>query len=165
MKKLDESTKETQELIELWRAEAREMTLEKLPEFLERITTQYEHDYGTICHAISIGGIAAMWAVNHSEQGGITGFQAGAITWENIMNWNSSYKGKPLKLIDYSRMIYPQHEEEFDKTITPETWEFLEKEAKFLLKEHSEEHTNKDVVSHWQKIVSGIVPFGYAVKV
>jgi len=115
MKKLDESTKETQELIELWRAEAEGMTLEKLPEFLERITTQYKYDYGTICHAISIGGIATMWAIDHSEQGGITAFQAGAITWGNIRNWDSSYRGKPLELIDYSRMIYPQHEEEFDK--------------------------------------------------
>tara|TARA_R110000772_G_scaffold5454_4_gene19496 strand:+ start:6780 stop:7283 length:504 start_codon:yes stop_codon:yes gene_type:complete len=159
---LNEAEEETQEVLEMLRKEAHEMTIEDLPEFLDRLMNTYQHDYGTICHAISIGGIATMWALNHSEQGGITGFQAGAIMWENIRNWDSSYKNKPLMLMDYSAMLYPQHGDRFASNIDAETWEYLQKEAKANL-EKENEHTSKTVMEHWQQIVDGKVPFGYKV--
>ena len=35
-------------------------------------------DYGTVCHAIALSAVA------RTAQGGITGFQAGAVMWEFI---------------------------------------------------------------------------------
>ncbi len=159
---LDESTQETKEIIEQWRAEASQMTQEELPEFIRHLTEDYEHDYGTICHAMSCASIAAMWAVDKSPQGGITGFQAGAIMWENIQNWMTEYRGKPLKLVNYSDMIYPQYQYKFEKTISRDNWEYLQKEAQKNLDES--EHANEEVKEHWRSIVDGIVPFDYEIE-
>ena len=63
-----------------WMKRARDMTMADLPEFLRELTEDYDHDYGTICHAIAAAAVAAAWSVERTPQGGITGFQAGAIT-------------------------------------------------------------------------------------
>ena len=36
-----------------WMSRAKDMTLADLPEFLRELTEDYQHDYGTICHAIA----------------------------------------------------------------------------------------------------------------
>lgn len=145
-----------------WYKEARDMTMEKLPAFLKKLTEEYNHDYGTICHAIASAAIGAAWAVERTPQGGITGFQAGAIMWEFITHWMSDYEGKPLKLLDYSNMLYPQYDDKFAATIPQSTWEYLQKEAKKHLKETKDAHPN--VKAHWESIVKGNIPFGYTVK-
>jgi len=58
-----------------WYEEARKMTVEQLPMFLKKLVEDYQHDYGTICHAVAAGALSAAHAVNHSPTGGITGFQ------------------------------------------------------------------------------------------
>ena len=160
MIKITEET--SKELLQEWREEMKEMTLEKLPEFLRKLSEDYEHDYGTICHAISIGGVATMWAMNNTKQGGITGFQAGAIMWENIMNWDETMRNKSLKMVDYSLMLYPQYKYKFEKTISADTWVNLQKEAKENLK--NSPNASENVKAHWQSIVSGNVPFGYTIQ-
>lgn len=161
MKKLDESTEETQEILTAWRKEARDMTMENLPAFLEKIMKEYIHDYGTICHAISIGGVATMFAINNSEQGGITGFQAGAVMWENIQNWDITYRDKPLRLLDYSDMLYPQYSYKFQKSISPNVESYLLEEAKSRLVDNPTASTK--VRQHWEDIAGGKIPFGYVV--
>jgi hypothetical protein len=152
--------KEEDGLQKEWYAEAREMTMEKLPAFLEKITTQYKHDYGTICHAISSAAIAAAWAVEHTPQGGITGFQAGCIMWEFITHWMTEYADKPIRLVSYEKMLYPQYNNEFT-TITKDTWEWLQKEATRKLAESPDAHPN--VVHQWKTIVNGQVPFDFKI--
>lgn len=71
-----------------WYKEAKKQTVETLPEFVRHLTEDYSHDYGTICHAVAAAGIAAMYAVDNSPTGGITGFQAGCIMWKVIREWN-----------------------------------------------------------------------------
>lgn len=159
-KKIQEEDK----IHEEWYEEAREMTLEKLPEFLKRLSEEYEHDYGTICHAIASSSIAAAWAMERTPQGGITGFQAGAIMWEFIWNWMTEYKGQPLRIINYDHMLYPQYEDDFTK-ISPSTWEYLKKTAKEKLEEYKGSTTvSEDVVKHMEEIVSGKIPFGYTIS-
>jgi hypothetical protein len=143
-----------------WAEEARKQTLETLPEFLRHLTEDYGHDYGTICHAMSAGALAAAWAVNASPQGGITGFQAGAVMWGFVAEWQS-LKGKPLRLTDYSEMLFPQYGEKF-KTISPDTWKYLQEKAAENLA-GDVEYTSKTVISHWQSIVDGNIPFGLTV--
>jgi hypothetical protein len=118
-----------------WFKEANEMTLEKLPDFLKKLTENYEHDYGTICHAIAAAAIAAAWAVERMPQGGITGFQAGCIMWEFIKHWNFSYNKTGLGLIDYDNFLYPQYADRFDKTISSDIWAAIQKEAKAKLED------------------------------
>ena len=158
---MKEKITEEQGIHKAWYDEARKQTLETLPAFLEKLSKDYDHDYGTICHAIAAAGIGAMWAVEQSPSGGITGFQAGAIIWEVIRHWGVFDKG-PLRMIEYQNMLYPQYADKFEKTIRKHVWEFLQKEAQEKLNENGALHP--DVKSHLESIVSGIVPFGYTVE-
>ena len=152
------------ELIKEWYDEARGQTLESLPAFMGKLLNDYEHDYGTICHAVTACAIGAAWAANHSEQGGITGFQATAIMWEFIKHW-MSIKG-PARLLEYRDMLYPQHREDF-RTISPKTWADLQSEARAALARADGGEFGKmppDVKAHMERIVAGKVPFGYRVR-
>lgn len=146
---------------EKWYEQARKMTPEELPAFIDNLINKYEHDYGTICHAIAAAGLAAMHAVNRSDQGGITGFQAGAVMWQVIGKWGThTTPGAPARILDYQNMLFPQSAVDFT-TITAETWEYLQNTAKEKLEQHTEEDgIHPDVIEHWQSIVSGNIPFG-----
>jgi hypothetical protein len=157
-----EQITEEMKIHEEWYKDARDMTIEKLPEFLRHISEDYIHDYGTICHALASGAVATTWALERTPQGGITGFQAGAIMWEYIQNWMSEYKDKPLRLINYKDMLYPQYENKFN-SISEDTWEWLQEEAKKHLDE-KKEFVHPDILNHWENIVDGLVPFGMSVS-
>lgn len=153
---------EEQKIHEEWFKQAEEVKLDTLPKFLDHLINDYVHDYGTIVHAIAAGAIATAWAMNASEQGGITGFQASCLTWSFIRHWYYNNNKTGMRLIDYDKMLYPQYEDRFAKTISKGTWEALQKEAKANLESHEQAHA--DVAQHWQSIVDGVVPFGYTVK-
>jgi hypothetical protein len=145
-----------------WYEDAKKQTVETLPEFIRHLTEDYQHDYGTICHACAAAAVAACCAVDHSKQGGITGFQAGAIMWEFIRAWDG--RESPLRLVDYGHMLYPQHASDFRPlSIPPKVWEWLQAEATKHLANDGE-RAHPDVVAHWQSIVAGIPPFGAVVK-
>lgn len=160
--KLDESHETTKGIIEQWKREAKDMTFDRLPEFIGKLMNDYSHDYGTIIHAMSIGAIATMWAMDKMPGGGITGFQAGMINFQNIYNWDTSKEGHPLKLVDYDNMLYPQYEYHFDKTISQDTFNYLQKEAQKKIDKSPGAH--EDVYAHWLSIIDGKVPFGYTIK-
>lgn len=138
-----------------WYEEAKNMTLEELPEFLQRLT-KFEHDYGTVCHALAASAIASAWAMNNTPQGGITGFQAGAVMWEFIKHW-MSYENEPMRLTRYNDLLYPQHEDRFT-SISKDTWKWLQEKAAENLA--SSEHATDRVRAHWKSIVDGQIPFG-----
>ncbi len=144
-----------------WFAEAEKQTVETLPEFINHIMNDYEHDYGTICHAISACALATAWAVNASENGCITGFQAGFVMWDFVRQWSYSSNKTGMRILDYDNMLYPQYAEKFEKTIRKDTWEQLQNTAKEKLQDAEGVHPN--VVAHWESIVNGVVPFGYIV--
>ena len=148
-----------------WFEQARKQNLETLPGFMNHILNDYCHDYGTICHAISACAVAAAWAADSSDQGGITGFQSGAIMWEFVRQWGYKNNKTSLKIIDYDKMLYPQYKDQFTKnTISLETWKVLQERAKELLAENENSIVHPDVREHWKSIVNGLVPFGYTVK-
>lgn len=93
MKKITEEDKVHLE----WYKQASKQTLETLPSFLKNLMEGYNHDYGTVCHALAAGAVATAWAMNAHDNGGITGFQAGAVMWEFIKGWNKSYNKTGLK--------------------------------------------------------------------
>jgi len=153
--------------LDQWRKEASEQTLETLPAWLKHLSEDYNHDYGTICHAIASAAYAAARAMDNTPQGGITGFQAGAIMWEFVRLWNG-IEG-PCRLLQYENMLYPQYEDRYGKTISKSTFEWLQKTAKTKLAEVAEarlagrHEPNPDMLAHWQSIVDGKVPFGYKI--
>lgn len=145
-----------------WMERARNMTLEALPEFLRELTEDYAHDYGTICHAIASAAVAAAWAVERTPQGGITGFQASAVTWELIHGWNPGMSGTMgARIQRMDDLLYPQHVDKFN-TITADAWERVQKEAQKRLDDETSAHP--DVTTHWQSIVDGTVPFDLKVE-
>ena len=150
-----------------WFEQAREQKLETLPEFMNRILNDYRHDYGTICHAISACALAAAWAADSSEQGGITGFQSGAVMWDFVRQWAYKNNKTALRIINYDNMLYPQYKDDFEgRTIYQSTWEALQNEAKRLLDgiDSGEGSAADPVIAHWKDIVNGVVPFGYKIK-
>jgi hypothetical protein len=142
-----------------WYDEAKRMTLEELPTFLDRLQNFYTHDYGTICHAIAASAIATAWAMNKGPQGGITGFQAGAVMWEFIRHWGN-LQG-PARMLTYDDMLYPQSEHKY-KTISQDTFDWIQEQAKEHLADANK--GSVEVREHWQSIVDGVVPFGYTIE-
>lgn len=147
-----------------WFADAHKQTLETLPEFMRHVMNDYEHDYGTVCHAVAACAIAAAWAANNADgaRGGITGFQAGFVMWDFIRQWSYPSVKTTMRILNYDDMLYPQYEYKYQKTIDSDTWKLLQKAAKKNLEE--KDYAHKDVVDHWKSIVDGNVPFGYTVK-
>jgi len=126
---LSEGSEEFAAIKNEWRERVRNCTIETLPAFLLELAENYRHDYGTICHATAIAAVAAASAIDHSPQGGITGFQAGAIMWEFIREWNFHSNKTGLRLVDYDNFLYPQYADDFDKTISKDTWIAIQAEA------------------------------------
>lgn len=132
-------------------------TKDDLDAVLTEIRT-HAHDYSTIVYGCAAAMKAAFNYINRSDAGGITGFQAGCLGWEIIKEF-MFIKG-PARLVDYENMLYPQYQRKFSKTITPDTWEHLQKKAKELIGE--ERNVHPDVLAHWKSIAAGDIPFGYA---
>lgn len=122
---------------------AKEQTLETLPQFLAEITKEH-FDYGSICCAVAAAAIAAAWSVDRCPSGGITGFQAGAVMWEFIRQWNCSENKTGMRLINYDNMLYEQDADHFEKTISKSTFEALQKEAAKLIEENKKEKEKYD---------------------
>lgn len=147
-----------------WFAEAKKQTLETLPAFINHVMNDYVHDYGTVCHAISACAIAAAWAANEEKGacGGITGFQAGFVMWDFVKQWSYTDNKTALKILDYDKMLYPQYEHTFQKTMKEATWKTIQAEAKKMLESFASAHP--DIVSHWKSIADGQIPFGYTIE-
>lgn len=152
--------------IKEWFEQARDQTFETLPEFIRHVMNDYVHDYGTVCRAIGACTVATAWAFDRMEgaRGGITGFQAGFVMWEFIRNWTYTSNKCGLRIIDYDKLLYPQYEDSFDKTIKPEVWEAVQKAAREELEGLSDGCAANSVVMHLKSIAAGKVPFGFTVQ-
>lgn len=153
-----------QSLRDILYKEARTMTLDKLPEFLERVK-ECSNGYGECCIAMAAGALATMWALD--KEIGVTGFQASCALWEVIRDWKYPENKCGLRIVNYDDMLYPQYAHNFDKTISENTWQCVQKEAGRLLKEYEGSlvpTAAARVVNHWKDICNGRIPFGYKVK-
>ena len=141
-----------------WFAEADKMIIDKLGDFVKKLANNYEHDYGTIVHAMAAAVGATITAMNQSDQGGITGFQASCLMWEILeKEFHIQY---PSKLIRYENMLFPFYEDQFN-AIPYEIWVWLRDRAKQILEGKHE--LEQSVVRHMQKIVDGHIPYGYKI--
>lgn len=138
--------------------------LKTIGEFINKVMSMKDMDYDTVVHCVAACAIAgAAAANNHKENGGITGFQAGYVMWLFVRNYLYEDNKCGLKMVDFDDMLYPQYKEHFEKVITKDVWENLQKEAKRQLAERGDD-MHQDVRRHLQSIVAGVVPFEYTVK-
>ena len=171
-KEAEESTREMREemdkpdykekfdtLVKEWEQEARKQTLKTLPGFLAKLA-EHKHDYNSIVQAVAFAALGAACAMDHSPHGGITGFQAGGVFWEFYRAW--LHEDGPVRLVKYQEMLWPQYEEQFGKTVSPSTLEWLQEKARKELAEIGDR--NAHYKKHMQDIVDGKLPWGYRVK-
>jgi hypothetical protein len=146
-----------------WFEEARKQTLETLPEFGKKLFDTYEHDYGTIVHAITAFAVGAAWAANNHPGAGITGFQASFVMWGFIKQWSKTSNELGLRMIDWDDLMYPQHKDRFVLSIDTKQAAKLQEKAKAeIAGQNGNVHPN--VMAHWQKLAAGEMPFGVVVK-
>lgn len=146
-----------------WFADAEKQTLESLPDFINHVMNDYIHDYGTVVHAVAACAIAAAWAANEADgaRGGITGFQAGFVMWDFVLQWQFKNNKSGLRILDFDKLLYPQYSDRFEKVIDPKQWEKLQELARNNLEDRD---ACDEVREHWASIVDGKVPFGFRVK-
>lgn len=135
-------------------------TFDELISFLQRVKDTCNTGYGTAPRAIAQAALATAWYL--SSDFGITGFQASFVMWDFVLDWLYCSNECGLKMVNYDDMLYPQYAYKFEKTISKDTFEALQKTAKKNLEEHNGAHPA--VIAHWKSIVDGNVPFGYVVK-
>ena len=138
-----------------WYDEAKKQTPKTISEFIRHLTEDYDHDYGTICHACVAAALGAIHSIDNSDQGGITGFQAGAIQSEFIVHWGVTRV--PARIQSYDDLLYPQYEDKFSG-IPKDVWEDLVIKARTNLKE--KDYMVDEVRKHMESISNGVVPFG-----
>lgn len=155
-----ETITEEMHMEKAWFKEATETDEAGLPDFFARIVHGYNHDYGTMCHAVAACALAASWAA--CEEIGLSGFQAGFVMWDFIKNWTYTGNECGLKILNYDDMLYPQYDFKFDKVIYKDTYESIQGKAKKNLETRS--FASGAVIQHWKKIAEGYVPFGYRVE-
>ena len=134
-------------------------SFDDLVTFLQRVKENYNTGYGTAPRAIAQAALATAWYL--ASDFGITGFQAGFVMWDFIRDWQYSSNECGMRIVDYDNMLYPQYDYKFEKTISKDTFESLQKIAKRNLKGH--EYASPAVVNHWKSIANGNVPFGYVI--
>lgn len=157
---------EEMRLQDKWYEEARYMKPEKFQDFFRHLSEDYEHDYGTVCHAMAAIGLAAMWAFNNSDgaRGGITGFQSGIVLWQVIKEWEFRDNECGLRLQDMDNLLYPQYAYHFN-SISQRQWTAVQEKARKCIEENKKNGTaHPDIVEHWKSIVNGIVPFGLHIR-
>lgn len=143
------------------RAKRKEVkTFDDLIEFLRDVKDNYNIGYGDAPRAIAQAALGVAWFL--SGEFGITGFQAGCVTWDFIRDWSHTSNKTGMALVDYDNMLYPQYGYKFEKTIAPNIWECMVEEAKKLLTDSPNAHP--DVVAHWKSIADGNPPFGYTIE-
>lgn len=131
-------------------------TPEKLGEFVKALLERYEHDYGTIIHAIEAAMIAAFNAINKSPEGGITGFQASFLGWAMARKFLSLGK-MGNRMWNYEHLLYPQFEKDFT-SIPQKIWDAIQKKAQENIENKVDAAPR--VIAHWQTVARGVIPFG-----
>ena len=158
---MSKAIKEEDNVHQDWMQEAREQNMESLSGFISKLMDDYIHDYGTICHAMAACAVATISAMNRSEQGGISGHQAGVVSWELLKGFGGLTMGRSgARLVNFDDMLDPQNEPLF-KTISEETWLKLFEQAESSIK--NKENADPKVIEHWHSIVNGVVPFGFTI--
>lgn len=141
-----------------WFKEAASITVDTIGDFVKKLANNYEHDYGTIVHAMAAAAGATLSALNNCSQGGITGFQASCLMWQILQQ--EFHIEWPTKLVRYEHLLFPAYEYEFN-AIPYDIWVWLRDRAKFL--SENEKELDPTVIRHMKEIADGKVPYGFRI--
>ena len=108
-------------------------SFDELISFLQNVKENCNYGYGEAPRAIAQAALATAWYL--SSEFGITGFQASFVMWDFILDWQYRNNKCGLKMIDYDDMLYPQYEYKFEKTLSTDIFEALQKEASKLFED------------------------------
>ena len=91
---------------------------------------------------------------------GLTFFQMHYIMWTIIDKMMVDEHDVGLRIVNFNNMLYPQYEYLFNKTMSKDEFDALQKKAASMLKIGN---LGKEVEEHLKSIVAGNVPFGWKV--
>lgn len=150
------------QVIEQWFNDAKGKDgVKSLDEFYRHLTQDYQHDYGTCCHAIIAMAVAAIEKM--SREFGITGFQHSCVMWGIIRREFRDHNKLGLRLLDYDNLLYPQFQDEFRQIeISEEQAEKIRKQAQANIDEGG--MVAPAVEEWWKKLASGWLPDYVKVK-
>lgn len=123
---------------------------------------QDEFDYGRIVYACAAAAIAGFNVMNRTKNGGITGFQAGCLMWEMVRKFGMFSEG-PLRIQDFDHLRYPQYDDQWAVTISPESAGELQKRAAEVAGKNPE-FVSPNVMRRNQDIAAGRFPSFVTVK-
>lgn len=139
--------------------EAKNVTANTIADFILKLMNR-PHDYDTCCYDTAAVAVAAASLLAGSI--GITGFQAGAVMWEFMEQFN--HVEFPARLLEMKDLMYPQYERKFT-SIKEEVWEWLQKECEESLADKDKGFVHPEVRKHWESIaVDKKVPFGLKIE-
>lgn len=125
---------------------------EELSAYIARLVDQ-QHDYGTCVYAMSMAAVAAYNYVAHRL--GVTGFQASCADMDFIRRTRGLTMG--FRLMDYSKLLYPQYlTEEHFPTLPHLMVEHAKELAEAAQKKLDETGgvAHEDVLAHWKALAS-----------
>lgn len=132
---------------------------------MDHVMNDRYHDYDTLVHAIASCALAAAYAANQMSgvNGVISGLMKPGVMWDFIKQW--LYRGNKtgMRLLNYDNLLFPQYAHNFEKTISPDVWEALQKEARLQI-EKNLYYVHPDVKAHWESIANGNLPFGFTIR-
>jgi len=151
--KLIETSKEFKEIEKGWYKEIDTLTSQaKFNNFVKKLTSGYEHDFGTSLRALA----CIVNATIRFYGGGLTNMQASFLMWQIIRTTFNKKDKLGLKMLEYEWLLYPQLLYRFDFVIDDDT----HKKLIDLAKENLVKSPNavKEVKEHWEKLASGWLP-------
>lgn len=123
-------------------------SIEELVAYIRSLTDR-EHDYGSVCYAMSMAAVAAFQYVAKKE--GCTGFQASCADLD-IIRRTRLIKG-PFMLIKGEDMLYPQYDLHEKLNEAMDNWkEWAAEECAKKLTEVPDAHP--DVIAHWEMLAA-----------
>lgn len=143
--------------------ESEDVTLDNLKEFIEKLVENGRGSYDGAVKATGLAASAIAWIM--CKKLDLTGFQASAVNFEFLRDWYYRSNKTGLRIINYDDFLYPQYEYKYQKTISKDLWDAMQKAAADEIENAKEKSytVNESVANHWRSIIEGKVPFGYVV--
>jgi len=159
-KQIEEGEKRfTEAIAKKWRDEAKKCKLDdgSLMKFLEKLAS-FNHGYSSIAYAMACAASAAAWAIEHSPQGGMTGFQwgHGSLMALRLLNYENNELG--FRVQDFDNLLYPQYSHHFTGIdITRKLADKLSETARKNL-ESRDTPVHENVKAWWTRLANGDFP-------
>lgn len=153
MIKLHENTPEFQELEKEWYKEVDTLTTKsKFNEFIKKLTSGYEHDFGTSLCALA----CIVNATIRFYGQGLTPMQASYLMWKIIRKTFNFDDKIGLQLIQYEKLFYTDYAQSFELHIDNNQ----HKTIMFTASENLRKYPNADrkIIEHWKKLANGWLP-------